>query len=313
MLYGVVDLGANTIRLSVYRREGDRIQLLFSRKITAGLAGYVEPGPSGQGELSPQGIEAACRALRELVETASLLPLDSLDIFATASLRQVSNRDRAVEAIQASCGKKVEVLSGEEEARLSFLGAVGDRQGERGFLVDLGGGSTELVAFDRGRIVEACSLSMGCLSLFRRHVSFLFPTLEEREALVEEVGRQLEVWGPFPWERPAVFAVGGTARAACRLAGRFFARGEDPGELTGTQLDTLLARLAGMDREMLGLVLKTAPDRVHTLVPGMLALREILRRLGGEKFRVSPWGVREGYVKEKVLGKEDGLVWNIRQ
>ena len=165
------------------------------------------------------------------METASLLPLDSLDIFATASLRQVSKPGPAVEAIQASCGKKVEVLSGGGGGpSVLFGGGGGTGRGERGFLVDLGGGSTELVAFDRGRIVEACSLSMGCLSLFRRHVSFPLPHLGGEGGLSGRGGpASWRPGGPFPWERPAMFAVGGTARAACRLAGRFFCTGRGPG------------------------------------------------------------------------------------
>ncbi len=94
----------------------------------------------------------------------------------------------------------MDVLSGTEEARLSFLGAV-EAGPESGLLIDLGGGSTELVRYEGREILSSCSLSLGSLSLFSRNVSALHPTGKERKAIRAQVKEQLERHVPDP---PAV-------------------------------------------------------------------------------------------------------------
>lgn len=198
MICGIVDLGSNTIRLSVYQCQGEKFHLLTHRKVTAGLADYVE-----HGALSPQGIQVACQTLNDdrlLMENLGFAPPR---VFATASLRNISNTEEAVAQLQAETGLNVEVLSGTEEARLSFLGAAHGNGPASGLLIDLGGGSTELVRYENYLLQNACSLSVGSLSLFSRNVSGLHPDKKERKA----IRAQKSGWAsPPPSPMPAAWA-----------------------------------------------------------------------------------------------------------
>lgn len=295
MICGLVDLGSNTIRLSIYQCENGQGRLLMNRKVMAGLADYVEAGA-----LTAQGIQAACAAVEEYRQLMKNLNFHHLHVFATASLRNVSNTRDAAGRIQAETGLPVDVLSGTEEARLSFLGAVGAGP-EQGLLIDLGGGSTELVRYEGREILSACSLSLGSLSLFSGHVSALLPTKKERRAIRAQVREQLERHAPVPPPTPHGCGVGGTARAACKVANCLFDRPRDCRTLSAQELRQLLKRLKDPSRRDLHLLLKAAPDRIHTIVPGLLALDTIARAYGLEDIAVSPWGVREGYLQEKIL------------
>lgn len=295
MIRGIVDLGSNTIRLSIYQCENGTGHLLMNRKIMAGLADYTEDGA-----MSAQGIQAACHVLNSYRRLMENLGFQDLHVFATASLRNISNTEDAVAQIQASTGLTVEVLSGTEEARLSFAGAVGAGP-DSGLLIDLGGGSTELVRYEGAQILSSCSLPLGSLSLFSRQVSGLSPTGKERKAIRAHVRAQLALHLP---ERPAIAhacGVGGTARAACKVANLFFDKPRDNRVLPAGELRRLLKRLKDPRREELHLILKAAPDRVHTLIPGMLILDTVARAFQLEDIMVSPWGVREGYLRERVL------------
>ena len=84
---------------------------------------------------------------------------------------------------QRDTGLSVDVLSGAEEARLSYLGAVSPTGPNSGLLIDLGGGSTELVHYREGQILSSCSLPLGSLSLFSQYVAHLHPTGKERKAI----------------------------------------------------------------------------------------------------------------------------------
>ena len=143
MLCGIVDLGSNTIRLSIYHCDGGQFRLLLNKKTMAGLAGYVR-----HGVLSDSGILVACRTLAAYRALLDNFSVRDMHVFATASLRNITNTAEAVQTIRDITGITVEVLSGEEEAALSFKGAVLPGGVSTGLLADIGGGSFELVAYE---------------------------------------------------------------------------------------------------------------------------------------------------------------------
>ena len=297
MICGIVDLGSNTIRLSIYQCENGRGRLLTSRKVMAGLAGYVVDG-----EISREGIQVACQTLAEYKTLMQNLGFENLRVFATASLRNVSNTAEAAALIQSFTGLPVDVISGTEEARLSFLGAVGNQGPGEGLLIDLGGGSTELVKYRGREIFSSCSLSLGSLSLYNSFVSRLHPKKAERKAIRAFIQEQLGRHDPHPAPISHACGVGGTARAACKVANLAFGRERECRTLTAQELHKLLKLLRNPGREELGLMLKAAPDRIHTLIPGLIVLDTAARAYGLEDITVRPWGVREGYLQDRVLG-----------
>ena len=212
MKCGIVDVGSNTIRLSIYHWEGQTFKLLMNKKEMAGLAGYIK-----NGLLSDSGILVACRVLAGFKALLRNFDIADLYVFGTASLRNIVNTEEALETIEAVTGIKVEVLSGADEAAFSFLGAtVGGGAPGSGMLADVGGGSTELVAYRDGAITSGCSLPMGSLSLFTKHVSGLFPTKEERKAIRADVKEELEKAKTAGLRCSHLTGVGGTFRAAAR-------------------------------------------------------------------------------------------------
>lgn len=291
---GIVDVGSNTVRLSIYRYEKESFKLLLGKKETAGLAGYVE-----QGSLCPEGIQSACRVIARFQSLLGNLGVEELHVFATASLRNIVNTDEAISAIWGATGVAVEVLSGAQEAALSYLGALWGvpAQAGPGLLADIGGGSTELVVYEREHIHSAVSLPLGSLSLFTRHVSGVFPTAGERKAIRSQVSQALAQVKPIPCAH--LRGVGGTVRAAGKL------RGLKPGQaLPAQELQQLYRRLKKGDNAALHQILRLSPDRIHTLLPGLIILKDILNTFSVETVDVSPQGVREGYLLSRVLGKE---------
>ena len=145
MKYALIDMGSNSIRLTVYDLDKSGFKILFKEKIMAGLAGYVE-----HGRLTQDGIDCACRSLREFQTTLELLHIGHLAVFATASLRNISNTSQAVEQIRQETRVEVEVLSGEAEAECGFYGAVCDTELAEGLFGDIGGASSELALLTGG-------------------------------------------------------------------------------------------------------------------------------------------------------------------
>ncbi len=297
---GIIDIGSNTIRLSVYGCGEGRPRRLLDKKETAGLAGCIE-----NGAMTQKGIKTACRVLNAGQRLKENLVLRELDAYATAPLRNISNTAQALEEIQDATGLSIDVLSGEEEARLSFRGALQGMSLTDGLLVDLGGGSTELVRFRDGLYQSSFSVPTGSLALFSRHVSGLLPSKAERRAIRDEITDRLKALDSEPAPAADMCGVGGTIRAACKLANRYYDRPDSCRSLTSRELEEIFDELKKPGRSSLQLMLSAAPDRLHTIIPGLIVLRTIVRRYGCQRIQVSRCGVREGYLMEKVLHREE--------
>lgn len=298
MKCGIIDVGSNTIRLSIYHYEGRRFKLLMNKKEMAGLAGYIQ-----NGTLSDSGILVACRVLASFKAILENFDIQEMHVFGTASLRNIVNTEEVLDTIRLVTGIEVSVLSGAEEAAYSFLGAtVGGGAPAAGLLADIGGGSTELVSYEGGRITSGCSLPMGSLSLYTKYVSGLFPIKEERRAIRAQVKTELERAKTAGVRCSHMTGVGGTIRAAAKLCNDRSNADPDNPVLPAWELQELYQQLKKGDQKTLRQILRSVPDRVHTILPGLVILNCVLNSYEVETVSVSMCGVREGYLLKRVMG-----------
>lgn len=293
----VIDVGSNTIRLCIYQWKDAKLKKIFSKKETVGLAGYIH-----QRLMSEEGIRRCLSVLQEFAETTELFCAQPPRIFATASLRQADNADEVIRRVRVQTGLEIDLLSGKEEALLDFAGATRAVQMDEGVLTDIGGGSIEIVRFRQGEIMLAESLDVGSLSLYNRYVSGIFPDKEERRRIREAVEKRLETLSGAEGEKvKEMCGVGGTIRNACKLYNQIYGLPKENRCVPADGIREILKIYKNPGKTDLQMLLKVAPDRVHTLIPGMLALKEILRWYDVQTIRISDYGLREGYLMEKVL------------
>ena len=298
MKQAIIDIGSNSIRLTVYETEQQSFKILFREKIMAGLAGYVEDG-----KLSAEGIECACTGLLTFRGILQTLQIDAVRVFATASLRNVSNTQQALSVILAATGYGVEVISGEEEALLGYTGAMQELHMTGGAFLDIGGASTEIVTFDNGAPTDFASFPIGSLSLYRRCVKKILPGDGSLKRLRQTISGTLDVPEGSLAPRALVVGVGGTARAALKLSQHYYKSSEDCHSITSEQLDGLCDFLCSEKKDAIDLILRLEPERIHTLIPGVLILRHAFHLFHAQQLVISKYGVREGYLCQKILRK----------
>lgn len=293
----VIDIGSNSIRLTVYRIEGDSFKILFREKIMAGLAGYVE-----NGSLSAEGIDCACRALAEFKSTLQALELGGAAVFATASLRNIANTQQALDKIEQTSGFSVEVLSGEQEARLGYLGAMQEVKICDGAFMDIGGASTEVVTFSGGQMIHSASFAVGSLSLYKNCVKKILPgqgSQSRIEAAIQKEIDEKSIFSKIPCK--SLVCVGGTARAILKLAIYYHALPETTRCLCRSEVESLCRFLQSGDKSAVQLILRLEPGRIHTLLPGLMILQHMMNYFSAEELVISKYGVREGYLCQKIL------------
>lgn len=296
MKQAIIDIGSNSIRLTLYEIENSSFKILFREKIMAGLAGYVE-----NGALSAEGMECACAGLLTFRSILQTLNIEHISVFATASLRNISNTQQALGIIRAATGYSVEVLSGESEALLGYAGAMQELHLRSGAFLDIGGASTEIVTFDEGKPVDLASFPIGSLSLYRRCVKRILPGQGSLKRLQQEIDKTIQPGHAALAERPLLVGVGGTARAAFKLAQHYYKISNDCHTITAEQLNGLCSFLCSGKKEASDLILRLEAERIHTLVPGVLILQHIFQLFGAQQLIISKYGVREGYLCKKIL------------
>lgn len=298
MLYAIVDLGSNTMRLCIYETSEMGLKSIFEKKTMAGLVNYIK-----KERLSTAGIKRACDILNEYKHYISNFGIkeEELNIFATASLRNIVNTKEVIQTIKEITGLDVELISGEEEATLDFNGAIKVFPESSGVLVDIGGGSTELVSFQDRQIQYATSMPVGSLNLYVNYVKKIIPKEEERELIREHIKDTLKSLELKEETAPFICGVGGTMRAAAKLSNQIYGYGKENIIIKTSDIKEILDTIKNSRKQTISPVLQVIPDRIHTIIPGLIAVDTIADFYSAKEIFVSRYGVREGYLYERII------------
>lgn len=301
MRVAVVDIGTNSTRLLVADVDPDAgsIQEL-ERRSTVTRLGH---GVDATGALAPDAMQRVFDTLttyRVLIDehaaTANLAVL-------TSAVRDASNGPAFAARVREDFALDARVLSGHEEAQLTFLGAMSGRPsaptGEPIVVIDIGGGSTEFVVGAGRTAGFHTSLHAGVVRMSERHIHSDPPAPDELHALAQDVRATLLDGLPADERAPVRhgIAVAGTATSAASIDQELDPY--DPARVHGYRLalatvELLLARLADMDEGERRQVVGLHPDRAPTIVAGMILLEESMRAFELEQVEVSEHDILYG-------------------
>jgi exopolyphosphatase / guanosine-5'-triphosphate,3'-diphosphate pyrophosphatase len=280
---GVIDIGSNTMRLLVAKHGRRGLDPILSRRAYVGLATDIER----DGWISDEKLAQ----VQELAARYTVLARDSgadrLEVLVTSPGRQSGNAPELHAALAKATGGRVRQLSAEEEGRLAYAGAVGACRSvpESIAVIDLGGGSTQVMVGTREAPAWLRSLDLGSLRLTERFVHSSPPIPSVLDAVACVVEKEFEsLTPPLPI---SALATGGTARALRRMVGR---------RLGEKNLNAVLALLTAKTAEEVAADYDVPVERARVLPAGTIVLREAHRRLG-VKLEVARGGVREGALR----------------
>ena len=302
MIYAVIDIGSNTVRLSVYKVVGQKVSNLFNEKEQASLRSFVKDGV-----VSEKGIQRLIDVLRMFKNVVdNFEDIDEVHPFATATIRDAANRVEILSRVKEELDLDIEILSGEDEAKLAFIGASSSIEVSRGILTDIGGGSSEIVIIDQNKVIKSTSLSIGSLSAFNDYVDQLFMTTAEKKSIDADMKKMLEEKKFYREKHDLLCAVGGSARASLKFYNEYYKLDSYNTTMKKDKFNSMLKEIIEEEpREILDSILEVKPDRIHTLLPGMAILNRVAKYFYCSEISVSQTGVREGYVYSKLLGRNE--------
>jgi exopolyphosphatase / guanosine-5'-triphosphate,3'-diphosphate pyrophosphatase len=296
MRIAVVDIGSNSTRLLVADVRGGVATQLDRRTSVTRLADGVDTS----GRLSDEAIGRVERTLADYRKAIEELNVEVTIGVLTSAVRDAANGEEFVTRVREVYGIDARVIPGEEEARLTFLGATDGRGDvEHVAVVDIGGGSTEIVTGSGFRT----SLQMGVVRFTERHLHHDPPEPAELQRLTAGVREVLSAVLPVNPRIQSLIAVAGTATTAAAIAHEV--EPYDPEQIHGAHvtagsLEEMLARLALLPIAERRGVPGLHPDRAPTIVAGITILLEVTRAFGLDEIEISEHDILLGAALDEV-------------
>lgn len=304
MRLGVLDVGSNTVHLLVVdAHEGARPLPAHSDKSELRLAEHL----TDDGAIDDAGRDRLVECVRQALEVAEDRGTEDLLAFATSALREAPNGPDVLDHVRSETGVNLEVLTGEDEARLTFLAVrrwFGWSSGHL-LVIDIGGGSLEMAAGIDETPDALMSLPLGAGRLTRTMLRQDPPDAKDVKALRKHVRSEIaSTLRPFEAlghpDHPV--ATSKTFRSLARIAG---APASSEGDLVARMLsledlEKWVPKLAGMSRDKRAGLPGVSPERAHQLLAGAIVAEAAMDLLDIEEVQVCPWALREGLILRRL-------------
>jgi len=297
---GVLDVGSNTIHLQVMDAHlGARPSPTTNFKVELRLTQYLNKS----GTISTDGINALHEAISSAVTHAQENNVDEILAFATSAVRDAKNGPSIIEEINERHQIDLQILTGDEEARMTFLAVrrwLGWSAGKL-LVLDIGGGSLEIATGADENPEATLSLPLGAARITRDFLSGDPYSAKDIKCLQDYVVDNLEKKLPTilrAHDAHHFVATSKTFRTLARLSGHWF--NDNPKYLELAHLEALTSKLAGMsDKERADLP-GVSTSRAQQIVAGAIVARSVMAALDIDKVEICPWALREGIVLRRL-------------
>ncbi|MGN6816438.1 MAG: Ppx/GppA phosphatase family protein [Solirubrobacterales bacterium] len=290
----VIDVGTNSTRLLVADVEGGRVSPVDRRSTVTRLGRGVDLS----GHLGSEAIEDVCGAIGNYIGILEELGAEAVEAIATSAVRDADNGSAFIAELRERFALSARVLDGEEEARATYLGATSESPpSEPTLVIDIGGGSTELVVGTGSEIAFHDSLQAGVVRHSERHIASDPPTAGELEALAGDARGLIEDSLGEGVEARQGIAVAGTPTSLAAVEMEL--EPYDPARVHGhvialPSIQRMLSRLASLPLAERVQVPGLHPDRAPTIVAGVVILVETMRAFDLEQITVSEHDILYG-------------------
>lgn len=296
MRLGVLDVGSNTVHLQVVDTSpGARPNPTFNYKEELRLTKYL----TNDNLISDEGVEKLRGSIKRAIEQSISVQTQELLPFATSAIREANNGEQIINSINKDFHIDLQVLSGEEEAKLTFLAArrwFGWSSG-RLLVIDIGGGSLEMAAGVDEAPEVAASLPLGAARLTKDFLLGDPYTDKSIRSLRDHIENKLEQILPSLikyQETDRSIATSKTLRTLARLSGDWF--GGSGKNITAEVIRKISAKLSEMDEASRAKLPGVSENRASQIVAGAFVAESVMRNLDIKELEICPWALREGVV-----------------
>lgn len=301
MKYSVIDVSSSSISMVVAANGGTN-EVVFKERAALSLTHYLEGD-----KLSARGMEKLAALLDHMKAVACAEGAQRCYVISTAALRHVANSEQIAAFVHEKTGLTINFIDEPTEAYCDYIANLSYRSYDRAVLIDLGGKSIEICDLSKSEKAEMFGFEFGLVDLNRKFVGNIYPTEDEVKSIRKYLKKKFDA-ASLPEEGTFATAVlvGASAMAIYDIYADFAkADRTGPKIIEYKKYKKLVKRLLeGADRS--SLVLKNAPEKVYVIGAAAVALKVLFKRFGVETIVVSESGVKEGYLRLVLDGREEG-------
>lgn len=289
-----IDLGSNSVRFVIYEisRTGS-YRLIYQEKESIRLSENMW----GKGALTEEAMERALQSLQSFVHMAKVMEVDHIRSVATAAVRLATNGEEFIQQVLEKAGLELECISGEEEARLGFLGVI-NTIGLKNFVIfDLGGASTEVTLVKNRQIEQSVSIPIGALTLTGTYQKGGEFTDKEYQRMVQAIKKTIATHKWLKNAKMPLLGIGGTARNIAKMDQRKLSYPitkihsyEIPYHRFMELLDDVRSKPLEQRKKINGL----SSERADIIIAGMTIVQELFNYVNSKTLVVGGSGLREG-------------------
>lgn len=291
-----IDLGSNSFHLVVMKHENNGLTAVDGRRDLVRLAAGVE-----NGKISTEAKTRALRCLNTFNEHLQAFPSIRVSAVGTSAFRGLNDNRAFLSLAEEALGQPIRIISGEDEARYIYKGVSLDQPTQPRLVLDVGGGSTEIIYGIGRNPIEVASLELGCVTLTANFLDYDSLPQSALDACIKHVDSQLDKVIPrfnkYQWSD--AMGASGTIKAVSWAMHNLGIAEE--GMIKRNQLDRLLPVLtqAGTQHQ-LSQLLELNPRRIAVFAAGYIIMHRIFHRLDIHQMRISTKAIREGIIEELV-------------
>lgn len=304
--FGVVDLGSNSARLSVWSidEDGNPTQIMKLKEMVR-----LSEGMGEDKVLQPAAMDRTVAALATFHQACQDLPDLTLNAYATAATRQAANQKEFIDRVQKEAGIAITVIPGGKEAELDYQAVINTLPIENALIMDTGGASTELILISNRKAQHMISIPFGSVNLTEEYLSPDVITAAETFNLISAVNKMFnKVWWLRKAQNLPIIALGGSNRTLAKIQRR---KDQDANweDIHGYRMAThevnqvfaeVLSKDLGDRKNIPGL----AKYRADIIVGGLVPVVTMIRYLDSDRLMFSQFGLREGALYEYLNQRE---------
>ncbi|MDI6605502.1 MAG: exopolyphosphatase [Thermoanaerobacteraceae bacterium] len=306
---GIIDIGSNTIRLIIVDLHDDG-----SFKLANELKESVRLGRglNKTNRLKPETMKKALQTIGVFNDFCSIYKVDKIIAVATAAVRNSENGREFINTLKLKTGIEISIISGKKEAWLDYYSVINTMDIKNALLIDIGGGSIEILKVKNRQIKNYISLPHGVVTLTETFLLDDPPKIEGIKKLEEFLGKQIN---KLDWIKDkdinTLVGIGGTVRTIAKIDRRkklYPINLIHNYEMYSADIDNILGLVINKTVKELKKIPGLSSERSDIILAGLITVKEILKHTGIRKIKISGNGIREGILYKNILNDDKILV-----
>ncbi|MBR4173507.1 MAG: hypothetical protein IKR46_03955 [Clostridia bacterium] len=299
MNYGIIDIGSNTIRGVAYSVEGNRAVKTEDKLVRSHILRETK-----NGKLSENGINRLVAVLSKLRYILKKARCSEIYCFGTSAMRGIENIDEVKQVIYDTTTLSIDALSGKEEAECDFVALRANIAERSAIGIDLGGGSCQIIQFERNNILFSDSYDIGSNRVRREIVKNNIPTDEEQKKIAAYVRNRVIEHQNMIGHR-YIYVMGGTAKAAVKIYKSLFGAASTDTYLSIENMEKICSIAREDSEKMYEFFTRVVKNRADTVIPGIIVLKTVCELFDVDGIYVLSCTMRDGYFTKLMKEKSD--------